>query len=99
MQFHGLLYVFVARLAISGQQQPHQIVLLPLIQQCLDTITEHQRLKTLMKGELSKGLLPQSTVPAEFTVHRVRGMLTFACRLSCLGNFLSSTPYSSLVFI
>ncbi|XP_020574426.1 uncharacterized protein LOC110020612 [Phalaenopsis equestris] len=67
---------------VSGQQQ-QQIALLPLIQQCLDAISEHQRLKTLMKAELIKGLLPQSTVPAEFTVHRVREL----AEGSCLKNF------------
>ncbi|KAL0923029.1 hypothetical protein M5K25_007071 [Dendrobium thyrsiflorum] len=73
----------MSRSPISGQQQPQQIALLPLIQQCLDAITEHQRLKTLMKGELIKGLLPQSTVPAEFTVQRVREL----AEGTCLKNF------------
>lgn len=57
---------------LAGQQNP----LLPLIQQCVDAITEHQRLNTLMKGELIKGLLPQSSVRAEYTVQRVRGRLS-----------------------
>lgn len=73
----------LSRSPISGQQQPQQIALLSLIQQCLDAITEHQRLKTLIKGELIKGLLPQSTVPADFTVHRVREL----AEGTCLKNF------------
>lgn len=67
----------------AGQHQPQQIAFLPLIQQCLDSITEHQRLKTLMKGEMIKGLLPQSTVPADFIFHRVREL----SEGTCLKNF------------
>ncbi|KAK8920998.1 hypothetical protein KSP39_PZI020797 [Platanthera zijinensis] len=66
-----------------SSQQPQQIALLPLIQQCLDSIIEHQRLKTLMKGEIIKGLLPQSTVPANFTFQRVREL----AEGTCLKNF------------
>ncbi|PKA67089.1 hypothetical protein AXF42_Ash004580 [Apostasia shenzhenica] len=63
--------------------QTQQIALLSLIQQCLDAITEHQRLNTLMKGELIKGLLAQSAVPADYTVHRVRKL----AEGTCLKNF------------
>lgn len=71
---------------MAGQQQL-QNPLLPLIQQCVDAITEHQRLNTLMKGELVKGLLPHSSVRADYTVQRVRGrpsdlLQSFVCFLS-----------------
>ncbi|KAK8970901.1 hypothetical protein KSP40_PGU014957 [Platanthera guangdongensis] len=69
--------------SMFSSQQPQQIALLPLIQQCLDSIIEHQRLKTLMKGEIIKGLLPQSTVPANFTFQRVREL----AEGTCLKNF------------
>lgn len=45
----------------------------PDIQACLDAVTEHQRLKALMKGEWVKGLLPQASVRADYTVQRIRG--------------------------
>ncbi|KAG0453520.1 hypothetical protein HPP92_024824 [Vanilla planifolia] len=73
----------MSSLPFAGQQQQKQIALLPLIQQCVDAITEHQRLKTLMKGELIKGLLPQSNVPAEYTVNRIRNL----AEGTCLKNF------------
>jgi hypothetical protein len=57
----------------SSPQQPQSNPLLPAIQACIDAITEHQRLNALMKGELIKGLLPQSSVRADYTVHRVQG--------------------------
>ena len=39
----------------------------------MDAITEHQRLQALVKGEWVKGLLPQSSVRADYTVQRIRG--------------------------
>lgn len=69
--------------SMFASQQPQQIALLPLIQQCLHSIIEHQRLKTLVKGEIIKGLLPQSTVPADFTYQRVREL----AEGTCLKNF------------
>lgn len=43
------------------------------MQECVDAITEHQRLHSLVKGEWVKGLLPQSSVRADYTVQRIRG--------------------------
>ena len=43
------------------------------MQECVDAITEHQRLHALVKGEWVKGLLPQSSVRADYTVQRIRG--------------------------
>lgn len=63
-----------AKLPISNLQQgPQQNTLVPIMQDCLDAITEHQRLQALVKGELFKGILPQSTVRADYTVQRIRG--------------------------
>jgi hypothetical protein len=45
----------------------------PAIQECLDAVTEHQRLRALMKGDWGKGLLPLSSMRADYSVHRVRG--------------------------
>ncbi|XP_006649902.1 uncharacterized protein LOC102705797 [Oryza brachyantha] len=59
----------------GSPQQPH----LPAIQACIDAITEHQRLNTLMKGELIKGLLPQSSVRADYTVQRVQELGEGTC--------------------
>lgn len=55
------------------QQSPQQIPLVPIMQDCVDAITEHQRLQALVKGEWVKGLLPQSSVRADYTVQRIRG--------------------------
>lgn len=44
----------------------------PAIQECLDAVTEHQRLRALMKGDWGKGLLPLSSMRADYSVHRVR---------------------------
>lgn len=63
----------------GSPQQPQQNPLLPAIQTCIDAITEHQRLNTLMKGELIKGLLPQSSVRADFTVQRVQELAEGTC--------------------
>jgi hypothetical protein len=66
-------YFFPPAQTFGSPQQPQSNPLLPAIQACIDAITEHQRLNALMKGELIKGLLPQSTVRADYTVHRVQG--------------------------
>jgi hypothetical protein len=72
-------YFLCAAQTFGSPQQPQQNPLLPAIQACIDAITEHQRLNTLMKGELIKGLLPQSSVRADYTVQRVQGeYLAFA---------------------
>ncbi|XP_020267209.1 uncharacterized protein LOC109842745 isoform X1 [Asparagus officinalis] len=73
----------MSQLLLAGQQQIQQNPLLPLVQQCVDAITEHQRLNTLMKGELVKGLLPHSSVRADYTVQRVREL----AEGTCLKNF------------
>ncbi|KAJ4793072.1 hypothetical protein LUZ62_044318 [Rhynchospora pubera] len=52
----------------------------PMITQaCLDAITEHQRLKSLMKGELIKGLLPHGSVHADYTVRRIEDLAEGTC--------------------
>lgn len=43
------------------------------MQQCVDAITEYQKLHALMKGELVKGLLPQSSIQADYIVQRIQG--------------------------
>lgn len=53
---------------------PQQNAMVPIMQDCLDAITEHQRLQVLVKGEWVKGLLPQSSVRADYTVQRIRGI-------------------------
>uniref|UniRef100_A0ACD5YM52 Uncharacterized protein n=1 Tax=Avena sativa TaxID=4498 RepID=A0ACD5YM52_AVESA len=63
----------------GSPQQPQTNPLLPAIQACIDAITEHQRLNALMKGELIKGLLPQSSVRADYTVHRVQELAEGTC--------------------
>ncbi|XP_072961074.1 uncharacterized protein [Typha angustifolia] len=67
----------MSQLSFSGAQQ--QSSLLPVIQACLDAITEHQRLNTLMKGELVKSLLPHSSVRADYTVQRVQELAEGTC--------------------
>ncbi|KAL3518355.1 hypothetical protein ACH5RR_020944 [Cinchona calisaya] len=61
------------------QQSPQQRSLVPILQGCIDAITEHQRLHTLMKGEWGKGLLPQSSVRADYTVQRIRELAEGTC--------------------
>ncbi|XP_010689580.2 uncharacterized protein LOC104903264 [Beta vulgaris subsp. vulgaris] len=65
--------------AANQQQTPQQNSFLPVIQECVDAITEHQRLLALTKGELIKGLLPQSSVPAEYTVRRIKELAEGTC--------------------
>lgn len=52
-----------------------QNTLVPIMQDCLNAVTEHQKLQALVKGEWVKGLLPQSTVRADYTLQRIRGNL------------------------
>lgn len=61
------------------QQSPQQNPLIPIMQECVDAITEHQRLHALMKGEWVKGLLPQSGVRADYTVQRIRELAGGTC--------------------
>ncbi|WOL06886.1 transmembrane protein 209 [Canna indica] len=68
-----------SQIPISVVQQPQPNPLLPAIQTCIDAITEHQRLNSLMKGELIKGLMPQSSVRADYTVKRVRELAEGTC--------------------
>ncbi|XP_010313402.1 uncharacterized protein [Solanum lycopersicum] len=65
----------------SGGLQPSlpENSLIPILQECIDAITEHQRLQSLMKGEWGKGLLPQSSVRAEYTVQRIRELSEGTC--------------------
>eukprot|EP00250_Pteridium_aquilinum_P017111 c23458_g1_i3 orf=864-2675(+) len=60
-------------------QQPQVRPVNPAIQECLDAVSEHQRLKALMKGEWAKGLLPQSSVRADYTVQRIRELAEGTC--------------------
>ncbi|XP_010475576.1 PREDICTED: uncharacterized protein LOC104754974 [Camelina sativa] len=61
------------------QQQQQQAALIPVMQECVDAITEHQRLQGLMKGEWVKGLLPRSSIPADYTVQRIRELAEGTC--------------------
>ncbi|KAG6521509.1 hypothetical protein ZIOFF_018630 [Zingiber officinale] len=69
----------ISQTQFARMQQPQANSILPFIQACIDAITDHQRLKKLMKGELIKGLLPQSSVRAEYTVKRVRELAEGTC--------------------
>ncbi|KAJ1424316.1 Cytochrome B561-related [Sesbania bispinosa] len=69
-----------SRLLVSNvQQSPQQTPLVPIMQDCVDAITEHQRLQALVKGEWVKGLLPQSSVRADYTVQRIRELAEGTC--------------------
>ncbi|XP_057479519.1 uncharacterized protein LOC130766835 [Actinidia eriantha] len=61
------------------KQSSQQNSMIPIMQDCLDAITEHQRLHALMKGEWSKGLLPQSSVREDYTVQRIREFAEGTC--------------------
>ncbi|KAK4773660.1 hypothetical protein SAY87_028679 [Trapa incisa] len=61
------------------QQTPQQNPLVPMMQECVDAVTEHQRLQSLLKGELIKGILPQSNVPTEYMVKRIRELAEGTC--------------------
>ncbi|XWS28424.1 hypothetical protein CRYUN_Cryun25bG0067600 [Craigia yunnanensis] len=62
-----------------ANQQQSQNPFIPVMQKCVDAITEHQRLHALMKGEWMKGLLPQSSVRADYTVQRIRELAEGTC--------------------
>ncbi|KAG8371352.1 hypothetical protein BUALT_Bualt13G0078800 [Buddleja alternifolia] len=70
------------------QQAPQQTALVPQLQEGIDAVTEHQRLHALMKGEWGKGLLPQSSVRADYTVKRIRELAEGTClkNYDYLGN-------------
>ncbi|ESW04181.1 hypothetical protein PHAVU_011G073400 [Phaseolus vulgaris] len=69
-----------SKLFVSNiQQSPQQTSLVPIMQDCVDAITEHQRLQALVKGEWVKGLLPQSSVRADYTVQRIRELAEGTC--------------------
>ncbi|XP_021889794.1 transmembrane protein 209 [Carica papaya] len=72
--------VSVPKLSLANPQQAQQQnPLVPIMQECVDAITEHQRLQALMKGEWVKGLLPQSSVPADYTVQRIKELAEGTC--------------------
>lgn len=50
-----------------------------IMQECIDAVTEHQKLLSLMKGEWAKGLLPQSSIRADYTVQRIRELAEGTC--------------------
>lgn len=80
-----------AKLPLANlQQSPQQNPLIPIMQECVDAITEHQRLHALVKGEWVKGLLPQSSVRADYTVQRIRGSWNLDFFLHMLIAFLRS---------
>ncbi|KAK9124313.1 hypothetical protein Sjap_013915 [Stephania japonica] len=79
----------LSKLPISNMQQsPQQNTLAPVIQECINAITEHQRLHALMKGEWIKGILPQSSVRADYTVQRIQELAEGTClkNYEYLGN-------------
>ncbi|CAN8295061.1 unnamed protein product [Cochlearia groenlandica] len=61
------------------QQMQQQAALIPVMQECVNAISEHQRLHGLMKGEWVKGLLPLSSIPADYTVQRIRELAEGTC--------------------
>ncbi|KAK1421613.1 hypothetical protein QVD17_24088 [Tagetes erecta] len=63
----------------TPQQMLAQNPSIPAIQDCIDAITEHQKLLALMKGEWAKGLLPQSHIRADYTVQRIRELAAGTC--------------------
>ncbi|KAL6011078.1 hypothetical protein ACLOJK_001522 [Asimina triloba] len=77
-----------SQLPISVLQHVQQNPAVPIIQECVDAITEHQRLHALMKGDWVKGLLPQSSVRADYSVQRVREFAEGTCvkNYEYLGN-------------
>lgn len=70
------------------QQSPQHAAAIPVLQEGMDAIVEHQRLHALMKGEWGKGLLPQSSVRADYTVQRIRELAEGTClkNYEYLGN-------------
>ncbi|XP_050369829.1 uncharacterized protein LOC126787953 [Argentina anserina] len=74
-----LQYINASQLPQAYSQHSPQQNLVPIMQECVDVITEHQRLHALMKGELIKGLLPQASIRAEYTVQRIRELAEGTC--------------------
>ncbi|GER34831.1 transmembrane protein [Striga asiatica] len=74
-----------SKLPSSNIQQAASI---PVLQEAVDAIVEHQRLHALIKGEWAKGLLPQSSVRADYTVQRIRKLAEGTCvkNYEYLGN-------------
>lgn len=74
-------FLFLAKAQAGNfQQAPQRAASLTDLREGMDAIMEHQRLHALMKGEWGKGLLPQSSVRADYTVQRIRGK----CFPNCL---------------
>lgn len=72
----SLLHLAAPQPGLFGLQSSSQErTVNPLVQECLDAVTEHQRLRLLMKGEWFKGLLPLSSVRPDAVVQRIRGNL------------------------
>ncbi|KAJ9540449.1 hypothetical protein OSB04_026955 [Centaurea solstitialis] len=70
----------MSKLPLGGfQQVPTQNPSIPVIQECIDAITEHQKLLALVKGEWAKGLLPQSSIRGDYTVGRIRELAVGTC--------------------
>ncbi|KAJ4845158.1 hypothetical protein Tsubulata_040331 [Turnera subulata] len=67
----------------NPQQSVQQNPMVPIMQECVDAITEHQKLHSLMKGEWAKGLLPHSNVREDYMVQRIREL----SEGTCLRNF------------
>lgn len=53
-----------------------------MIKECVDAIIEHQRLLQLMKGELVKGLLPQSSVHPDYTMQTIQELAEGTCLMT-----------------
>ncbi|CAI8616421.1 unnamed protein product [Vicia faba] len=78
-QLHSTLVQAIEASKSYSQQPPQQSQLVPVMQDCVNAITEHQRLQALVKGEWVKGLLPQSSVRADYTVQRIRELAEGTC--------------------
>lgn len=69
----------MSKFPVGSPQQSAQTPLIPILQECIDAITEHQRLCALVKGEWAKGLLPHSSVRADYTVQRIQELAEGTC--------------------
>ncbi|CAK7327431.1 unnamed protein product [Dovyalis caffra] len=70
----------IPKLLLSSlQQSPQQNPMIPIMQLCVDAITEHQRLLALMRGEWARGLLPHSNVREIYMVQRIRELAEGTC--------------------
>ncbi|XP_022964658.1 transmembrane protein 209 [Cucurbita moschata] len=63
----------------NAPQSPQQNPLVSVMQECVDAITEYQKLLALMKGEWVKGLLPQSSIRADYAVQRIKDLSEGTC--------------------